>query len=56
MNQSKKQEMSAQEEAQWRKAQQQAQRSGIVLTRRKRSKGEYFCYLNKKSKGGLFGL
>jgi hypothetical protein len=33
MKQSKKQEMSAQEEAQWRKAQQQAQRSGIVLTR-----------------------
>ena len=30
-------------------AQKQAKQMGIVLTKRKNSKGEYVCYLDKKS-------
>lgn len=47
----------SQEKANWLKARQQAARSGITLTRRKNSKGEYVCYMNKKSLlPGIFGL
>ena len=31
------------------KARQQANQSGITLTRRKNKQGEYVCYLNKKT-------
>ena len=31
------------------KARQQANQSGITLTRRKNKQGEYMCYLNKKA-------
>lgn len=40
------------EEVNWQKAYRQAVRSGIVLTRRKDSQGNYVCYFNKKT-GGL---
>ena len=36
----------------WAQAQKQAKQMGIVLTKRKNAKGEYVCYLDKKSKGG----
>ena len=37
------------EKMQWSKARQQANQSGITLTRRKNKQGEYVCYLNKKT-------
>lgn len=37
----------------WAKAKRQADRIGIVLTRRETSQGEYVCYLNRKSILGL---
>ena len=45
------------EEMQWSKARQQANQSGITLTRRKNKQGEYVCYLSKKArKSVLLGL
>ena len=41
--------MNKREEAQWKKADAQAKRLGIKLTRRKTGKGEYVCYINRKS-------
>ena len=44
------------EKMQWSKARQQANQSGITLTRRKNKQGEYVCYLNKKTmKAYLWG-
>lgn len=40
----------------WVQAQKQAKQMGIVLTKRKNSKGEYVCYLDKKSKGGWLAV
>ncbi|MBR6830198.1 MAG: hypothetical protein IKM83_06260 [Paludibacteraceae bacterium] len=40
----------------WAKAQRQAKQMGIVLTKRKNSKGEYVCFLNKKSKKGWLAV
>ena len=40
----------------WALAQKQAKQMGIVLTKRKNSKGEYVCYLDKKSKGGWLAV
>ena len=37
----------------WAQAHRQAQQMGIVLTRRKNAKGEYVCYLSKKSQSVL---
>ncbi len=37
------------EETQWKKAHAQAERLGIMLTRRKTGKGEYVCYMNPRS-------
>ena len=46
-----------QEKANWTKAHRQAAQSGIVLTHRRNSKGEYVCYLNKKARNSiLFNL
>lgn len=45
------------EEMQWSKARQQANQSGITLTRRKNKQGEYVCYLSKRArKSVLLGL
>ena len=38
------------EKMQWCKARQQANQSGITLTRRKNKQGEYVCYLSKKAR------
>ena len=40
----------------WMKAKRQAKQMGIVLTRRRNSKGEYVCYLNKKATNGWLAL
>ena len=40
----------------WAQAQKQAKQMGIVLTKRKNAKGEYVCYLDKKSKGGWLAV
>ena len=44
------------EKADWEKAHSQAIQMGVLLTRRKNSKGEYICYLNPKARRGWFGL
>ena len=45
------------EKMQWCKARQQANQSGITLTRRKNKQGDYVCYLSKKArKNELLGL
>lgn len=41
------------EEAHWQEAHRQAVQCGITLTKRKNSKGEYVCYLSKKSRNLL---
>ena len=41
------------EEKHWREARVQAARSGIMLTRRKTSNGNYVCFLSKKAKESL---
>ena len=40
------------ENAQWTEAHRQAAKIGIVLTRRKNSKGEYVCFMTAKAKKG----
>jgi len=40
----------------WVEAKRQAKQMGIVLTRRRNSKGEYVCYLNKKATNGWLAL
>ena len=40
----------------WMQAKRQAEQMGIVLTRRRNSKGEYVCYLNKKATNGWLAL
>ena len=40
----------------WMKAKRQAEQMGIVLTRRRNSKGEYVCYLSKKATNGWLAL
>ncbi len=47
----KRQEMK--ENAHWQKAHCQAVQCGITLTKRKNSKGDYVCYLSKKSRNLL---
>lgn len=42
-----------QEKKNWKKAQRQAARCGITLTKRKDSQGNYVCYLSKKSRNLL---
>ena len=44
------------EEERWKKAHRQAAQMGIVLTRRKDSKGEYVCYLDRKPKKGWLSM
>lgn len=39
--------------AHWALAKRQADRMGVVLTRRKNSKGEYVCYLKRGAGMGL---
>ena len=40
----------------WVEAKRQAKQMGIVLTRRRNSKGEYVCYLSKKATNGWLAL
>ena len=40
----------------WMQARRQAKQMGIVLTKRRNSKGEYVCYLNKKATNGWLAL
>ena len=40
----------------WMQARRQAKQMGIVLTRRRNSKGEYVCYLSKKATNGWLAL
>ena len=40
----------------WLQARRQAKQMGIVLTKRRNSKGEYVCYLNKKATNGWLAL
>jgi hypothetical protein len=40
----------------WMMARRQAEQMGIVLTRRRNSKGEYVCYLSKKATNGWLAL
>ena len=49
----KKAQEERQEKANWAKAQRQAAQSGIVLTQRKDSNGDYVCYLSKKARHNL---
>ena len=44
------------EKENWALARSQAAQSGIVLTRRKNSDGNYVCYLNNKSNRGWLHL
>ena len=44
------------ENANWEKARRQAVRSGIILTKRKDSQGNYVCYFNKKTGALLSSL
>jgi hypothetical protein len=37
-------------------AKRQAKQMGIVLTKRRNSKGEYVCYLSKKATNGWLAL
>ena len=47
---------SAEGKENWLEAKRQAEQMGIVLTRRRNSKGEYVCYLNKKARKGWLAL
>ena len=40
----------------WLQARRQAEQMGIVLTKRRNSKGEYVCYLSKKATNGWLAL
>ena len=53
MKELKKAKEERQEKANWEKAQRQAAESGIVLTHRKDSNGDYVCFLNPKARHNL---
>jgi len=43
-------------EENWVQAYRQARKAGVVLTRRRNSKGQYVCYMSKESLGLLGNL